>query len=221
MEVIILLEQTTETLVQCDFDGTITEEDVSFMLLDAFAGGNWRQIFSQYQEGKITVGDFNTRAFSMVSADRQTLIEYMKGKIRVRKGFHGLVDYCRRKGVRLVIVSNGLDFYIEKILGDIGQGDIEVFAAQTRFHPDCLKVQYIGPDGNPLESDFKETYVNLFLAEGYRVIYIGNGASDVSPARRSHHVFATGDLLARFKKAGLNCTPFTDFNEVIKGIEGL
>jgi 2-hydroxy-3-keto-5-methylthiopentenyl-1-phosphate phosphatase len=24
-------------IIQCDFDGTITEEDVSFMLLDAFA----------------------------------------------------------------------------------------------------------------------------------------------------------------------------------------
>ena len=112
-------------------------------------------------------------------------------------------------------------FYIEKILGDIGRRDIEAHAAQVSFHPECLRVQYIGPDGNPLESDFKEAYVNLFLAEGYRVIYIGNGASDVSPARRSHHVFATGDLLARFRTAGLNCTPFTDFNEVIQGIEGL
>ena len=28
-----------KTLVQCDFDNTIAESDVSFMLLDAFAGG--------------------------------------------------------------------------------------------------------------------------------------------------------------------------------------
>ena len=215
------MKQTSKTLVQCDFDGTVTEEDVSFLLLDAFAGGNWRQLFSQYQEGEIKVGDFNRRAFAMVSADKRTLIKYMEGRIRIRQGFRDMVDYCRKKGFRFVIVSNGLDFYIEKILGDIGQGGIEVFAAQTRFHPECLKVQYIGPDGNPLDSDFKETYVNLFLAEGYRVIYIGNGASDVSPARRSHHVFATGDLLVRFRKAGLNCIPFTDFNQIIKDIEGL
>ena len=215
------MKQTTKTLVQCDFDGTATEEDVSFLLLDAFADGDWRPLFSQYQEGEIRVGDFNRRAFAMVSADKRTLIKYMEGRIRIRQGFRDMVDYCRKKGFRFVIVSNGLDFYIEKILGTIGEKDIEVFAAQTRFNPELIKVQYIGPDGNSLNSDFKGTYVNLFLTEGYRVIYIGNGASDVSPARRSHHVFATGDLLVRFNKTRINCIPFTDFNEVIKGIEGL
>ena len=42
------LEGVTKTLVQCDFDGTITEEDVSFMLLDAFADRDprrWRQLY--------------------------------------------------------------------------------------------------------------------------------------------------------------------------------
>ncbi len=38
------LTRATKTLVQCDFDGTVTEEDVSFMLLDAFANGGWRQL---------------------------------------------------------------------------------------------------------------------------------------------------------------------------------
>jgi 2-hydroxy-3-keto-5-methylthiopentenyl-1-phosphate phosphatase len=33
------LTEIIQTLVQCDFDGTVTEEDVSFMLLDAFADG--------------------------------------------------------------------------------------------------------------------------------------------------------------------------------------
>ena len=31
------LEGVTKTLVQCDFDGTITEEEASVMLLDIFA----------------------------------------------------------------------------------------------------------------------------------------------------------------------------------------
>ena len=33
-----------KTLVQCDFDNTIAESDVSFMLLDAFADGDWQQL---------------------------------------------------------------------------------------------------------------------------------------------------------------------------------
>ena len=39
-----------KTLIQCDFDGTVTEEDVSFFLLDAFAQGDWRALLREYKE---------------------------------------------------------------------------------------------------------------------------------------------------------------------------
>lgn len=210
-----------KTLVQCDFDGTITEEDASFMILDAFGTRNWRQLFRDYQEGRITVGHFNTKAFSMVKADRESLLGVVRGKVTVRPGFHELVACCRRKGFRFVIVSNGLDFYIDEILRSLGMPDLEVFAAQTSFHSDGLKVQFIGPDGNYLDSDFKLAYINLFLNEGYRVIYIGDGPSDVPPASKSHRVFAfaTGGLAKHCKETNLDCMPFTDFNEVVKVLE--
>jgi len=215
------LKQTAKTLVQCDFDGTATDKDVSFLLLDAFASRDWRRLFQQYQEGKMTVGRFNAEAFAMVTAGKETLLEHMKGKIKIRTGFRELVAYCREKDFRFVIVSNGLDFYIEKILGDIGMTDLEVFSAQTRFGSDGLKVQYIGPDGIPLDSDFKEAYVDSFLEQGYRIIYAGNGDSDLLPARRCHHVFATGTLLALCKQTNLDCIPFTDFHQVVRAIENL
>jgi 2-hydroxy-3-keto-5-methylthiopentenyl-1-phosphate phosphatase len=51
------------------------------------------------------------------------------------------------------------------------------------------------------------------------VIYIGNGDSDVAPAKSAHHVFATGDLLVYCKENSLNCKPFQDFRDVVKGLE--
>jgi len=213
------LTEKTQTLVQCDFDGTITEDDVSFAMLDAFADGDWRQLHEQYEAANISVGRFNTDAFAMVKADRESLLKIAKSTVRIRPAFHKLVACCRSKGFRLVIVSNGLDFYIEAILRDIGLADIEVFAAKTHFHPDGLTVQYIGPDGSQLDEDFKGAYVNAFLAEGYRIIYVGNGTSDLSPARQCYHIFATGNLLAHCKETNLSCTPFTDFNEVVKVLE--
>ncbi len=215
------MKQATKTLVQCDFDGTVTEEDVSYLLLDAFAGENWRQLLKQYEEGEITVGHFNTQAFSMIKDDKGALLEYMNGRVKIRDGFQKLVAYCRRRGFRFTIVSNGLDFYIDNILGNIGMRDIEAFAARTCFTLEGLKVQYVGPDGNYLDSDFKEAHVNSFLGQGYRIIYMGNGDSDLLPARDCHYVFATGTLLDRCKQTNLDCTPFTDFHEVIRVLERL
>ncbi len=210
-----------KTLVQCDFDGTLTQEDVSFLILDAFGSRDWRQLLTQYREGKISVGRFNMKAFAMVKVDKQTLLQFVKSRAKIRAGFRELLAYCHRKGFEFVIVSNGLDFYIETILRDIGMDNIEVFAAQTQFSPDGIDVRYIGPDGNQLEDNFKEAYVSLFLGRGYRLIYAGNGISDLSPARQAHHIFATGELLTYCKEMNLNCTPFIDLNDIIRGLEFL
>ena len=60
-----------KTLVQCDFDGTITEEDMGFLLLDSFASKDWRRLLTEYREGRMSVGRFNTKAFAMVKADSE------------------------------------------------------------------------------------------------------------------------------------------------------
>jgi len=208
-----------KTLVQCDFDGTVTEEDASFFLLDAFAQGDWRRLLREYKEHKISVGEFNTKAFAMVKDDKATLLEELKGKVKVRAGLHKLVNYCLKKGFRLVIVSNGLDFYIKAVLKDLGLDSIEVHAAQASFHPEGMKVQYVGPDGKTLEDDFKEAYIKSFLKLGYRVIYVGNGDSDFAPAKYAHHVFATGELLAYCRENNLNYKPFENFIDIVRYID--
>ena len=211
--------EVMKTLVQCDFDGTITEEDMGFLLLDSFASEDWRRLLTEYREGRMSVGRFNTKAFATVKTDRQTLLKFVKGKVKIRAGFQELLTFCRRKGFRFVIVSNGLVFYIEAILRDIGIDNIEVLAAQTNFGPEGIEARYIGPKGNEIQDGFKETYTRLFLSKDYRVVYIGNGISDSSPAKQAHHIFATGELLTYCKETNLDCTPFVDLNDVIRDLE--
>jgi 2-hydroxy-3-keto-5-methylthiopentenyl-1-phosphate phosphatase len=211
--------EAMRTLVQCDFDGTITEEDMGFLLLDTFASKDWRRLLTEYREDRLSVGRFNTRAFAMVKADKQILLKFIRSKVKIRDGFHELLAYCGRKGFYFVIVSNGLVFYIEAILRHIGIDNIDILAAKADFTGNGVDTKYIGPKGNLLQDGFKEVYTKLFLSRGYRVIYIGNGASDTLPARQAHHIFATGELLNYCKKANLNYTPFTDLNDVVRGLE--
>lgn len=208
-----------KTLVQCDFDGTITEKDVSFALLDAFAQGDWHSWLRKYKQHKISVGQFNIQVFSMIKADETTLLKFIKGKVKIRTGFRELVNYCSRRGIRLVIVSNGLDFYIKAILKELGLEEIEFHAARTFFDSQGLKIRYIGPDGKELDSNFKEAYLSLFLGQGYRVVYVGDGDSDISPARQAYQILARGELLTYCRENGLECKPFDDFADVIRSLE--
>jgi len=208
-----------ETLIQCDFDGTITENDVSYFLLDSFARRDWRRLLQEYEKHRIHVGEFNTRAFGMVKADKQTLLEAIKGEIKIRAGFQELVSYCFMKGYRFVIVSNGLDFYIEAILKELGLENVETHAAQTSFCLEGMEVRYVGPDGKQLTDGFKEAYVKLFQKQGYRVVYIGNGDSDSLPAKYAYRVFATSDLLTYCRKNKLACESFTKLTDVVEALE--
>ncbi len=208
-----------KTLVQCDFDGTVTYKDVSFLLLDAFVGFEWRDYLDQYQEGKISVGEFSRKSFGMVKASRQQMLGFIKNRVRIRPGFKQFVQFCRSKDFRLVIVSNGLGFYIDDILKNLGQVDTEYHAAETVFNPEGLQVRYVSPESKTIDTDFKLSFMEKFLNEGYEVVYIGDGNSDFVPAQKCHHIFATSSLLRRCKYHDLACTPFSDFFDIIKVME--
>ncbi|MCD6567964.1 MAG: HAD-IB family phosphatase [Dehalococcoidia bacterium] len=208
-----------KTLLQCDFDGSITIKDASFFLLDEYASGDWRSLFQDYKEGRISVGEFNTRAFAMVKADEATLTRTLQGKVQVRRGFPRMVSYCKERGFRLVIVSNGLEFYIREVLKKFGLDNLEIHAAKTEFHPDGLRVQYLGPEGEPLDIGLKETYIKMYLRQGYRVLYVGNGDSDVAAAALAYKTFATGDLLKYFQENNIPCEPFEDLSDIIEAMK--
>ena len=219
LRAVTYLDNVKKILVQCDFDGTVTKEDISFMLLDAFAKGDWRAFNKLYSDGKITVGEFNERAFGLVKATKRTMLDFLKDKVIIRRGFKSFVELCQKKEIRLVIVSNGLDFYIKQILKDIGLAGLEYHAAETRFHSTGLKVRYIGPDGSVVDAGFKDKYVDQYLNEGYQVIYIGNGTSDLTAARGCHQVFATESLLEHCRRTGITCIPFSSFVEITQVIK--
>jgi len=209
--------------VQIDFDGTVTEEDVSFLLLDTYVGPVWREHLREYTAGKIPVGTFNRKVFGMMKADRRTMLDLVlhSDRVKIRPGFRELVDYCSGRGYKITVVSNGLVFYIEAILQSLGIDGIDIYAAENRFDLAGMKVRYVGPDGSEKESGFKESYTEMLVKDGYDVVYIGNGNSDIYPSRMARYVFATGDLLEKCRREGLDCTPFTDFFEVVKGLRSL
>jgi 2-hydroxy-3-keto-5-methylthiopentenyl-1-phosphate phosphatase len=206
-------------LIQCDFDGTVTEKDVSNLLLDAYAEDGWKKLLKDYQDGKITVEMFNIQAFAMVSASKERLIEAVRAGASFRPGFQQFVRYCIQRRIKMAIVSNGLDFYICSMLRDASLEGISIYSAQAYFRHDGIKVIYLGPDRKPLRSGFKEKFAMSFVEQGYWLTYLGNGKSDISPCKHAHMVFATGDLIGLLRREKVAFIPFRDFNHILKVLE--
>ncbi len=202
-------------LIQCDFDGTVIEEDISFLILEHFAKDDWHVFNDQYNAGKINVAEFNDKSFGLVKATYEEQMEFIKGKDQLRPGFKELIYFCKEKNIKFVIVSNGFDFYIEYYFNLLGLQDVEYHAGKVRFNNNRMHIDYINYDGRLLQSGFKDSYTEKFLREGYEIIYVGDGMSDLSPAKKCQTVFACKSLAERCRQADVSFLPFHDFYDVI------
>lgn len=209
-------------LVQCDFDGTILMDNLGDKLLRVYANEAWQRISAEYRAERIPLESYNRQAFSHVKESRATLQRFTSENAEMRPHFPELVRYCREHGLEFVIVSNGLDFYIEASLGKFGLRGLRYFSGKADFTPSGIQVRYPSPDGTEaLQIGFKAAYVDFFRQKGYKVIYIGDGLSDRIPAGKASYAFARGSLLDHCQRDGVPHSPFNDFRDVIRGLKSL
>jgi len=200
-------------IVQCDFDNTITVGAVSFIVRDAFGPDALEQMEEEYIQGKYTVEQSNVRQFAMISASKQELEEVIRERTVVREGFPEFVSYCRDESIRFVVVSSGLDLYIKPVMEMLGLSDVEVYSGQGEITPSGIKVSYTDPSGSPLRRGFKDSYVPHLRGADDTVVYLGDGLSDVGPARLADFVMAHGTLAKLLRAEGTRFRTFDTFHD--------
>ena len=171
-------------IIQCDFDGTITRNNLSVLLRENFARGDWQKIELDYLHGRITVEQSNKLQYAVIKEPEEKLQEFVRQHIEVRPGFLQFVRYCRDNGSPLVIVSSGLDFYIKTVLAQIGMSDLELHCGQTSFSKDGVfgsfvafgkAVLVIDPDGiTKVPGIFVVSVYNpdLFIKIPHLIVYL-------------------------------------------------
>ncbi len=205
-------------IIQCDFDGTIIRNNLSILLRERYAGGDWRRIDSDYLHGHLTVEQSNKLQFVFIKESRERLQEFVRQHIEVKPGFAEFVQYCQESAIPFVIVSSGLDFYIEPVLAQIGMPDLELHCGQTSFGKEGIDVAYYDPEGNIVSEGFKKKYSTWLKKRGTNIIYLGDGLSDLEAACQADHVFATGHLLDLLNTQSITCSAFSDFYDLQRQI---
>ena len=206
-------------VVQCDFDDTITVGNVSVAIRTAFGPENWQEMEDDYHAGKLSVEESNIRQFGLVKASRHEIEEFVRGDVVIRYAFDEFVDYCQGEGVRLVVVSSGLDIYVNAAIDVLGFDQLEVHAGATEVTPQGIRVWYSDPTGAAITVGFKDSYVSHFKAQGHTVVYIGDGLSDHAPAVLADYVIARDGLADHMDSLGLPYYRFDNFGEVGKHVE--
>ncbi|MBM4248768.1 MAG: HAD-IB family phosphatase [Euryarchaeota archaeon] len=204
--------------ILCDFDGTLTVGEVSISLLDEFSGGEWRKADQDLLSGRITLRQTMEREFGLLRASRAQMERHVR-KMPLRAGFRRLRREARRRGTPLLIVSEGLDFYIREFLRSKG---IRASYRTNRavFTDRGIIVKHPHADAACDRcGTCKLALLRDFRRRGFSTVYIGDGISDRCPAGSADLLFARDGLLEHCRKEGLDCIPYEDFDDVLGVLE--
>jgi 2,3-diketo-5-methylthio-1-phosphopentane phosphatase len=204
-----------------DFDGTVTPTDVGPLILSQFTGDRWVSVDEAWARGELTTRERAERQWGMVTAD-EAAVHALLERVQLDPDFPGLVDYCGRRGIPLWIVSDGFDFYIERILANHGIVGVPTLAnragwADARWH---LEFPHADRRGTPAGS-WKADVVRGFQIKGSRVMYAGDGLSDRSAAETADCCFAKGKLADHCRTRGIPFQPFETLAQVRAGLQAL
>lgn len=206
-------------LVICDFDGTITLQDITNVLLDHFTGQEWRDLLPAYRSGQTTHLEIMQGGYQYLTAPEKELLDYAREHIQLRPNFEELVEFCKTQNWPFAVVSGGLDFYIKAFLDE----KIPYYCYRSSFDQywrvDLPESPVVDMKGG---QDFKVRIVEELQQKypGLPTVFIGDGFNDWKAASHADYLFAvTGSRLAELsQQAGKPCTEFTDFAEVVQAL---
>ncbi len=210
-------------LILCDFDGTITLEDVTNALLDHFTGRIWREtVLLDYRAGRINHLGVMQGSYAYLKTPLTEVLEFSRQDTQIRPNFEKLVSFCREQNYPLAVVSGGLDFYIKEFLPPgipfhsyLGAFD-EAEGVWRVNLPDWPQVDIS-------KEDFKVRVLEELRREhpaDVPAVFIGDGRNDGPVAQHADLVFAVrGSYLTRIcAERGQPFIEFEDFAEVIAAL---
>ena len=208
-------------LVLCDFDGTISTQDMGYALVNRFAIGDWRSIDREYSEGKIGSIEAYSRIAGIIRWDAGALFDFIRVYSAIDPSFPHFYQYCRNEGIDVKIVSDGLDFYIKAILEAHHLSEIPFYSNVTRFLRE-QKIEISYPHINEecgLCGTCKRRLIQLLRKEYDSILYIGNGLSDRCAARDADFVFAKDALYIHCIDQDIPCHCFEHFGQILNDFE--
>lgn len=210
--------------VICDFDGTISLEDVTDSLLERFADQSWKDVEAQWLAGKIGSRECMARQVCLIEADYDSLDRYLD-TVEIDPSFRSFVDKCRGfDAIDLHVVSDGIDYAIKRILKNNRLSDLRVKAnALVALPGNRYRLEF--PHAKP-DCDVRAGTCKCAIAQARggktrrasSTLLIGDGLSDVCLASHADFVFAKDRLLEYCKENTIPHLPFSTFADVERQI---
>ncbi|HIF13006.1 MAG TPA: hypothetical protein EYQ82_08390 [Dehalococcoidia bacterium] len=209
-----------------DFDGTITTKDIGVEIIKKYAGPDWDVGLRLWQAGEFDQRQLMEWEFARLPSDRlPEMREFALNEAIIRPGLNGLLELCQSNDVPVEVVSNGMMFYIEAVLGRERLPDLAFVAPTPTLN---------GIGNGPVVSfaEGVETCEITGLCKCARarrlrfgdrkIVFVGDGISDFCVAEEeADFIIARSSLRDHCVKNGLTHNQFEDFDDVSRVLNSL
>jgi 2-hydroxy-3-keto-5-methylthiopentenyl-1-phosphate phosphatase len=204
-----------------DFDGTITRRDVGDAMFERFGGPQCTQIIEEYRQERISAAEcFRQESNACGAVDRSELDAFLDEQ-EIDSTFPSFTQYCETAGHDIVILSDGMDYYIDRILRCHGLSSVRFFSNHLSM----------APAGNPPAVFFKpefpypdevcdrcacckRNHILSMSGDDDIIVYVGEGYSDRCPARYADLVFAKDELLRYCQQENISYSEYRSFSDI-------
>jgi len=203
-----------------DFDNTITAIDILDDIIERFSENrDWEAYEKSWKAGRIGSRECLKGQLKSVRITKKGLLRYLS-MVKIDPYFKKVLAALKERKIKPVILSDNFSFIIKNILKNNDITGLTVYSNSLRFRkdriipsfphalPSCLRC------GNCKKSSLSK---NNFRD---KIIYIGDGLSDVCAAKEADIVFGKDSLLEHFRKIKKDCIPFKDLRQVYNYFNG-
>ena len=205
-----------------DFDNTLTDGDVLDQLIERYSPNEaWRDWEDAWARGKLPARDCLRMQVENLRVPRQALLDDV-ATVRIDPAFAEILDWARRHDVQVSIVSDSFVPLIHHMLAANGLPAVPVYANALAFDgPDRLRPSF--PHYDPAvvcSANAKARHLEPYRSSR-RIIFTGDGHSDLDAALAADVVFAKSTLARELDARGVSFYPFVTLEPVLAFLESV
>ena len=198
-----------------DFDNTITRFDVIDDMLERFSKDDkWIGLEKKWKSGRIGSRECLDGQMRGIRITKARLDKYLR-TIKIDPYFAPLTKMLASKRIRSIILSDDFDYILKSVLKNNAISGPKVYSNSLKIIKDRVipSFPFTNKDHNKCAHCKKENLL-LNMGKDSVTVYIGDGLSDVCPAKSANIVFAKEYLAEYFKKEGLPCIRIKSLKDV-------
>jgi 2,3-diketo-5-methylthio-1-phosphopentane phosphatase len=197
-----------------DFDNTLTDGDVLDQVIERFSvDEKWRDWENAWEDGHLPARDCLRNQIENLRVSRDQLFNHLL-QVRIDPVFSAILGWAESRQVGVNIVSDSFLPLILHILHNNGIEGVPVFANGLEFSGERLIPSFPFYEPSCTRSANAKAR-HLASCRGHRIVFAGDGHSDLDAALAADVVFAKSTLARELGALAVDFHPFDSLEPVL------